>query len=148
MEAYVMTIIWAVVFVAAIWVEAETSELIAIWFMPGALAALVLSLNHVPEWIQGTVFIGVSALLLLIARVFLKKYIVKKVGQEKTDTDLLIGRQAKVEEDIDNSEEKGAVKVNGQIWSARMTDDADTASAGEFVIIESISGVKLICRKI
>ena len=148
MEAYVMTIIWAVVFVAAIWVEAETSELIAIWFMPGALAALVLSLNHVPEWIQGTVFIGVSALLLLIARVFLKKYIVKKVGQEKTDTDLLIGRQAKVEEDIDNSEEKGAVKVNGQIWSARMTDDADTASAGEFVIIESISGVKLICKKI
>ena len=148
MEAYVMTIIWAVVFVAAIWVEAETSELIAIWFMPGALAALVLSLNHVPEWIQGTVFIGVSALLLLIARVFLKKYIVKKVGQEKTDTDLLIGRQAKVEEDIDNSEEKGAVKVNGQIWSARMTDDNETASAGEIVIIESISGVKLICKKI
>ena len=143
-----MTIIWAVVFVAAIWVEAETSELIAIWFMPGALAALVLSLNHVPEWIQGTVFIGVSALLLLIARVFLKKYIVKKVGQEKTDTDLLIGRQAKVEEDIDNSEEKGAVKVNGQIWSARMTDDNETASAGEFVIVESISGVKLICKKI
>ena len=61
---------------------------------------------------------------------------------------MLIGRQAKVEEDIDNGEEKGAVKVNGQIWSARMTDDADTASAGEFVIIESISGVKLICKKI
>ena len=71
----------------------------------------------------------------------------KKVGSEKTDTDLLIGRQVKVEEDIDNSEEKGAVRVNGQIWSARMENDLETAKVGEFVTVQSISGVKLICRK-
>lgn len=148
MEAYVMTIVWAVVFVASIWIEAETTEMIAIWFMPGALVALVLSLFNVYEWVQCTVFVVLSAILLVIAKTLLKKYVIKKVGTEKTDTDLLLGRQVKVEEDIDNSEEKGAVRVNGQIWSARMVNDTDTAAAGEFVIVESISGVKLICRKI
>jgi membrane protein implicated in regulation of membrane protease activity len=77
----------------------------------------------------------------------LKKYIVKSVGKEKTDTDLLIGRSAKVEEDIVNSDERGAVKINGQIWSARMADDSETASVGESVIVESIQGVKLICKR-
>ena len=148
MEAYLPTIIWAVVFVASIWIEAETAEMISIWFMPGAVVALVLSLFDIAVWIQCVVFMAMSVVLLVVARVLLKKYIVKKVGQEKTDTDLLIGRQVKVEEDIDNASEKGAVRVNGQIWSARMTNDGDSASAGEFVIVDSISGVKLICRRI
>ena len=148
MEGYVMTLIWAVVFVASIWIEAETAEMISIWFMPGALVALVLSLFNIEEWIQCVVFVAMSALLLIIARVFLKKYLFTKVGKEKTDTDLLIGRQVKVEEDISNSEEKGAVKVGGQVWSARMSSDGETARVGEFVIVESISGVKLICRRI
>lgn len=148
MEAYLPTIIWAVVFVASIWIEAETAEMISIWFMPGAVVALVLSLFDIAVWIQCVVFMAMSVVLLVVARVLLKKYIVKKVGQEKTDTDLLIGRQVKVEEDIDNASEKGTVRVNGQIWSARMTNDGDSASAGEFVIVDSISGVKLICRRI
>ena len=148
MGEYTMTIVWAVVFVAAIWIEAETAEMISIWFMPGAIAALVLSLFKVDLWIQGIVFVALSALLLILARVFLKKYLFKKVGREKTDTDLLIGRQVKVEEDIDNAEGTGAVKVGGQIWTARMTNDGERAEVGEFVVVESISGVKLICRKI
>ena len=53
-----------------------------------------------------------------------------------------------VEVDISNSEELGAVKVGGQVWSARMSSDGETARVGEFVIVESISGVKLICRRI
>ena len=148
MEEYVMAIIWAAVFILSIWVEAETAEMISIWFMPGALAALVLSLSGVEEWIQLVSFFALSSVLLVIARLFLRKYVIKKVGKEKTDTDLLIGRQVRVEESIDNSEEKGAVKVNGQIWSARMVNDEETASAGEFVTVESISGVKLICKRI
>jgi membrane protein implicated in regulation of membrane protease activity len=147
MENYILPIVWAVVFIAALWVEAETCEMVALWFMPGAIAALVLSLCSVEWWIQLIVFIGLSAVLLVMAKTVLKKYIVKRVGQEKTDTDLLIGKTVKVEEDIDNSDERGAVRVNGQIWSARMADDTQTAAAGESVVVESISGVKLICRK-
>ena len=142
-----MAIVWTAVFATSIWVEIETAELISIWFMPGSLTALVLSLFGIAVWVQCVTFLALSAVLLVVARLLLKKYVIKKVGSEKTDTDLLIGRQVKVVEDIDNSEEKGAVKVNGQIWSARMENEHETASVGEFVTVRSISGVKLICSK-
>lgn len=147
MEEYIMTIIWAAIFVGAIFLEAETAEMIAVWFMPGALISLVLSIFKVELWIQLVVFVAVSAILLALAKTIFRKKLLKNVGQEKTDTDLLIGKAARVEEDIVNSEEKGAVKVGGQIWSARMADETEIAVAGETVIIEKISGVKLICRR-
>ncbi len=143
----IMAIVWAVVFVAALWIEAETCEMVAMWFMPGAVASLVLALCHVEWWIQLIVFIGLSAIFLILAKTVLKKHLKKRVGQEKTDSDLYIGREVRVEEDIVNSEDRGAVKLNGQIWSARMADSSETASVGETVTVDSISGVKLICKK-
>ncbi len=146
MEGYVMTIVWAVVFLAALWVEAETAEMVALWFMPGAIASLALSFFDVKWWVQCIVFVAISAVLLVLAKTVLKKYLVKRVGQEKTDTDLLIGEIAVVTERIDNNEMTGAVKLQGKVWSARMADDCETAEVGEFVEVLSISGVKLICR--
>ena len=147
MGEYVMTVVWATIFVAALIVESQTAELVAIWFLPGALISLVLSLFGVPEWIQCTVFIVLSSILMVLAFKFFRKMMLKNVGKTKTDTDLLIGRQARVVEDIDNAAMIGAVKIDGKVWSARMSDDAQTAQAGEFVTVESISGVKLICSK-
>ena len=146
MEGYFMTIAWAVVFVAALWIEAETAELVALWFMPSSLAALVLSFLDVKWWIQCIVFVVLSAILLVFSKTVLKKYLKKHTSQEKTDTDLLIGEIAIVTERIDNNEMTGAVKIQGKEWSARMADNCETAEVGEFVEILSISGVKLICR--
>ena len=147
MEVTVMTIVWASAFVAAIFIEAETAEMVALWFMPGAIVSLILSLFNVDVWIQCVIFVATSTILLVLAKTVFKNKLKGKIGVEKTDTDLLIGKQAKVEEDIINCEEKGAVRINGQIWSARMADDRDSAVAGEFVTVERISGVKLICKK-
>ena len=147
MEVTVMTAVWAVVFVSSIFIEAETAEMAAIWFMPGAIAALVMSMFNVDIWIQCLVFVVLSALLLVLAKTVFKKKFSGKVGSERTDTDLLIGEKAKVVEEIVNADGKGAVKLGGQIWSARMEDGQSVASEGEFVTVVSISGVKLICRK-
>ena len=147
MGMYGWAIVWAVVFVAALWAEAETCEMVAMWFLPGAVASLVLALCNLDWWIQIVVFIALSTLFLVLAKTVFKKYLVKKVGQEKTDTDLLIGRSAKVVEDIDNLEERGAVKINGQIWTARMENDSERAAEGESVVIVEIKGVKLICKR-
>jgi len=144
---YGWAIVWAVVFIAALWAEAETCEMVAMWFLPGAVASLVLALCNLDWWIQIVVFIALSTLFLVLAKTVFKKYLVKKVGQEKTDTDLLIGRSAKVVEDIDNLEERGAVKINGQIWTARMENDSERAAEGESVVIVEIKGVKLICKR-
>lgn len=147
MEEYVMTILWAVLFVLAIGIEAATAELVAIWFLPGTVAALILSIVGVDGWVQGVVFAAISVVLFVLAFTTWRKRILKK-SDSKTDTDLLIGQRARVEEDINNLEMRGAVKIDGKIWSARMTNDEETAEAGEYVIVESISGVKLNCKKI
>ena len=70
------------------------------------------------------------------------------IGKAKTDIDLLIGHVAKVEENIDNSLGQGAVSVNGQLWSARMTNAGESALVGEHVVIDAVEGTKLSCRKI
>ena len=147
MGEYAMAIVWAAIFILALAAESQTAELVAIWFMPGALISLVLSFFNVPVWIQITVFAVLSAVLLVLAFKFFRRLLLKDVGRTKTDTDLLIGKQARVEEDIDNAQMQGAVKIDGKIWSARMVDDSQKATVGEFVTVESISGVKLICKK-
>lgn len=147
MEEYLMTIIWAIIFVAAVGIEAATAELVAIWFLPGTVVSLILSLVGVEEWVQGVVFAVISVVLFVLAFTVIRKRLLKK-NDSKTDTDLLIGQRARVEESISNLEMKGAVKLDGKVWSARMVDDSETAEVGEYVIVESISGVKLHCRKI
>ena len=147
MGEYFMTILWAAVFVIAVGIEAATAELLAIWFLPGAATSLILSLAGVEEWVQGVVFAALSVIFFVLAFTVLRKRLLKK-NNTKTDIDLLIGQRARVEENINNFEMRGAVKIGGKIWSARMVDDSETAEVGEYVIVESISGVKLNCRRI
>ncbi len=141
-----MTLMWAVFFIGALLIESQTAELIAVWFVPGALVSLVLATLGVETWIQWIVFAALSAVLLALALTIFRKKLLKNHGKEKTDTDLLIGKTAVVIERIDNAAMTGAVKVDGMVWSAKMYDDCEYAEVGEFVEIEAISGVKLICR--
>jgi membrane protein implicated in regulation of membrane protease activity len=146
MEHIAMTILWSVLFLGALFIESQTAELLAIWFVPGALVSLVLSTLEVEEWIQWTAFAVISTVLLVLALTIFRKKLLKNYGKEKTDTDLLIGKTAVVTKRIDNAAMTGAVKVDGKEWSARMSDDCEYAEVGEYVEIEAIAGVKLICR--
>lgn len=142
-----MVIFWAAVMALALFGEILTAELVAVWFIPSSLVSMILAFFEVPIWVQWLVFIVMSAALLVLAFKFLRMLLLKNLGNKKTDTDILIGKLARVEEDIDNAEMQGAVKIDGKIWSARMVDDSESAQKGEFVIVEYISGVKLICRR-
>lgn len=144
---YIWSVVWVAVFIAALVIEAQTAELVSIWFVPSAIISLILSLFKVDWRIQLVVFVLLSALLLILSRTVFKKRLLAKSDDSKTDLDLLIGQTAIVSEKIDNVKETGCVKIKGQIWSARMSDDSITADEGEVLIVDSISGVKLICRK-
>ncbi len=147
MEPYVMTLVWVSMFIAALVIEAQTAELVAIWFLPGILVSLILSFFEVDQLIQWAVFAAISAVLLTLAFTVFRKRLLKNHGSEPTDIDLLLGKDALVTENINNPLMQGAVKIDGKEWSARMTDDSETAEVGEFVTVESISGVKLICKR-
>ena len=138
-----MIFVWLFVIIAAIVLEAVTVDLVSIWFVPSACIAMVLALCEVAVWIQLIVFFCVFLVLMLLLKPVFKKNIGLKIVP--TNADAVIGMQAVVIEPIDNLQAKGQVKVRGQIWTARSSDENKIYEAGEIVTVLAIEGVKLIC---
>ena len=141
-----LSVLWLIAMIVLLIIEAVVPGLISIWFALGALAALVAALFHAPFWLQVVWFLVVSILTLLLTRPFVKKYVNNRVTP--TNADMVIGKEAVVTEAIDNLQEKGAVRLDGKIWTARMADENAGAEVGETVRILRIEGVKLITVKI
>ena len=139
-----MPFFWVAVVVFAVISEAMTTALVAIWFMPSALVAMVLSFFKVPSYVQVIVFTVLSALFIIFSRVIFGKTLRPK--HTPTNADSVIGETAIVTEQVCNIENRGLVRVRGQIWSARSADGT-VLEPGEVVCVISIEGVKLICRK-
>lgn len=139
-----MPYVWIAVIITAVAVESMTSALVAIWFMPSAIVSMILAFFSVPVLVQVLVFMLVSALLIILSKMIFKN--VLRVRPTPTNADTVIGESAVVTERICNMENKGLVKVRGQIWSAKSADGADL-EPGDIVSVISIEGVKLICRK-
>ena len=126
-------------------VEANTVQLVSIWFEVGALAAMVPAIIGMSFTVQFAVFTVASILVLAITRPFVKK----KLAVQKTETNsrALIGKVAKVVQPIDNLLSQGRVIVEDMDWSAR-SENGEPIDAGEEVLIKEIQGVKLIVEKI
>ena len=136
---------WLGIIILAIFCEAQTAALVAIWFMPAALVSMILSFFDVHLWVQVLVFFFISiASIILFKKIFNKK--LKVTEETKTNVDAIIGKKCIVVEEISNIHGKGAVKLGAQVWSARSNDDS-IIEEGSVVTIERISGVKLICKK-
>ena len=141
----VINIIWAAVIVLFGVFEAVTAQLVSIWFVIGAVAALISALLGATVTVQVIIFFAVSVLALVITRPLVKKFIVPK--KEHTNADKVLGQIGIVVEDIDNLNATGQVKVDGKIWSARTVDNSLITKDKE-VIIEKIQGVKLMVKNI
>lgn len=137
-----MDYIWLGVAVLAALVEAAVPSLVSIWFVPGGVAALVVSLAGGPVWAQVLMFLGVSGLALLLTRPLVKKLQSRK--QVKTNADRVLGRTALVTEEINNVLGTGRATVMGNSWSARSAETDGVIPAGASVQVERIEGVKLI----
>lgn len=135
-------ILWLILFVVLTIIECATVGLFTIWFAAGALAAGILSWLSAPVPLQIAAFFAVSIVMLVFTRPFAVKYINK--DRTKTNVDSMIGRQGVVTKSIDNIKGEGQVVVQGMEWTARTVQDDLKLDAGQRVIIQSISGVKLI----
>ncbi len=141
-----MTVFWLVAVVVLGVVEAATVGLVSIWFALGALAALVSSLFGGPLWLQIVLFIAVAALTLCFTRPIVKKYF-NSQSHKPTNADMVIGKEAKVIEEINNLQATGAVRCMGKEWSAR-SENGEIIPEGETVSAVKIEGVKLIVRNL
>ncbi len=140
------TYIWLGLFIVLLLIELFTVGLTTVWFAAGALIALILSSAGVSLPAQIIAFVLISALLLIFTRPLAVKYLNGR--RTKTNADSLIGKHAKVTEKISNTDEKGAVFVEGKEWTARASSDTETIEEGTLVNILEISGVKLIVERI
>lgn len=139
----VMTIVWtgaAILFGIA---EAATASLVSIWFVAGALAALLASFFDVPVTVQIVLFLVVSAAALAVTRPLVRRITAAKATP--TNADRVLGQTAKVTETVDNENSAGAVYVGGKTWTARSMDGT-VLPAGSRVKVEAMEGVKLLVK--
>ena len=141
-----MLILWIVVLVAAIAMEAATMGLTTIWFAGGALISMILELlgGGIPLQVIG--FLIVSLILLYFTRPIAVKYFNK--GREKTNLDSVIGKTAVVTLPIHNLKETGQVVLDGKEWTARSNDASKQIEKDTLVKVISIKGVKLIVEEV
>ena len=134
---------WLGLMIAFVVIELATPQLVSIWFAIGSIGAMISTALSAHLWVQLTVFAVVSVAMVFVTRPLYKRFI--KTKQIPTNTDRLIGQTAVVTEDIDNLDAKGAVKVCGQIWTARSADN-EKIPCDTHVTVERIEGVKLIVK--
>ena len=139
------SVYWLIAFVALAGIEAATMGLTTVWFAGGAIAAFLMSLAHASVNAQLTVFAVVSFALLIFTRPWAVKHVNRRAV--KTNADSLVGKQARVTSEINNSLQTGSAVVNGQEWTARANKDGEIYPADTLVEIRAIQGVKLIVQK-
>lgn len=133
-------LIWLAALVVFGIVEAATVSMVSLWFVGGALAAMIAQLAGAGVWVQIIVFVVVSAVLLACLRPFVKKFVSPR--RTATNTDALLGREAIVTEQVDNLHATGALKLDGKEWTAR-SEAGEDLPVGTVVKIVRIEGVKL-----
>lgn len=134
-------IIWTIVLIISLAVEALTLNLVTIWIALGALVALISSIFVSSVMIQTVIFIITTLLTLIFTRSFIKDIL--KVKSVKTNLDSVVGQIGIVTSDI-SEDKRGKVKIAGKIWTA-ISDSP--ISVGERVEILAIEGVKLVVKR-
>ena len=138
-------ILWVMVILVTVALEAVTLSLSSIWFSVGGIAALTAASIGFGFGSQLVVFVLFSAALLVLVRPFCRRFLRPKGAA--TNADRVIGQTAVVTEAIDNVQAAGAVRVFGQIWTARCVDN-EICPVGALVRIREIQGVKVIVERV
>lgn len=140
-----MEFVWLLLLIGFIALEAATTQFICIWFAGGAFAALISAMFDLNIWWQVSVFVSVSALLLVFTKQFVNR--LKTKTPLKTNIDAFMGQTAVVLDEISNPDSVGTIRFRGIEWSARSADGGFIAK-GEYVRIKGIDGVKLVVERI
>ncbi len=135
---------WLALIIIFFAIEATTYNLTTIWFAIASVVGFVLSAFSVNIWIQVTISLVVSILLLIYTKPFAEKKL--KVKKEPTNSDMVIGKTGVVVSKITSDKFAGEVNVRGKIWSA-VSKNGEDIGENEKVKILSIDGVKLIVER-
>lgn len=134
-------IIWLAAVIAFIILEASTYQMVCVWFIVGSIGGMIASMLGAGFWVQMTVFLVVSIVLLILMRPLAMKRL--NSHKVKTNADSLIGKKVLITETVDNTKATGQGKIDGAVWTVR-SSDGSVIEEGEVAEIKKIEGVKLI----
>lgn len=137
-----MWIIWLVIFVLALLIEAIGPEIVSVWFAGGAVVSLIISfIPGVEWWVQLIVFAVVSAALLVFCRPFLAKVLKRDTIDLNADT--MVGKKGVITSEVKETK-SGEVVIDGVTWTAVATKDDMAIGKDSLVKVMAVSGNKLI----
>ena len=137
-----MWIIWLVIFVLALLIEAIGPEIVSVWFAGGAVVSLIISfIPGVEWWVQLIVFAVVSAALLVFCRPFLAKVLKRDTIDLNADT--MVGKKGVITSEVKETK-SGEVVIDGVTWTAIATKDDMAIGKDSLVKVMAVSGNKLI----
>lgn len=136
--------IWIGLIVLLLIIEAATLGLTTTWFAIGALFAILAAAIGWGIEVQIIIFLIVSFVLLIFTRPIVVKYL--KVGHTKTNVNAIIGKTGVVTVPIPEND-RGQVKVGGQIWTAVSVDSEPIEKDTEVEVV-AVEGVKLVVKRI
>lgn len=138
-----MPVWWSIIAVVCLILEMMTPGFVIACFSLGALLAALAALFGTSLSVQMAFFAIGSVLALFSIRPALKKYYERK-PEVKTNADALIGKVAKVFEDIED-DEFGSVKIDGDVWKAK--SNCGKISKGEKVVVVERDSIILTVAK-
>lgn len=139
--------IWIIAAVLLFIVEIFTPAFLAACLAIGCIFAGVFSSMDFGLKIQLLAFSIGTLVSFFGIRPFILKYGHKKSGDLKTNVDALVGKIGKVTETIDNFENQGRVKVEGDDWKAE-TENNEIINVGEKVEIIKVNSTILTVKLI
>ncbi|MFE9655715.1 NfeD family protein [Micromonospora sp. NPDC006431] len=133
-------VVWIVLGVLLAVAEIFTTTLFLIMFAAGAFAAAGAAALGAPVAVQALVFAVVSALCVAVVRPVIRRHARPSVesGGQSFGVEALEGATALVLEPVDA--ERGLVKIDGELWSARAYDATRSYAAGERVQVIKVRG--------
>jgi membrane protein implicated in regulation of membrane protease activity len=136
MEAWVIWLIAAAIFGVG---EILTLSFFLAPFAGGALIAAIIAAAGAGTAVSWVVFLVVSVALLAALRPIARSHR-RQPAQLRTGTAALVGRSGMVIERIANDEGVGAVRIEGEVWTARAFDEDEIIEAGKRVHVIEIKG--------
>ena len=79
-------ILWVILLVGFVAVEAFTVSMVSVWFAFGSVGAMIVSLLNGEAWLQAVVFVLVSVIALALLRPLSQKYIQSREASNPDET--------------------------------------------------------------
>ncbi|MGA4685800.1 NfeD family protein [Micromonospora sp. AB353] len=133
-------VFWIVLGVVLAVAEIFTTTLFLIMFGVGAFAAAGAAALGAPVALQAVVFAVVSALSMAVVRPVVRRHArpALETGEQPFGVEALEGATAVVLEPVDA--DRGMVKIDGELWTARSYDATRTYAEGERVQVIKVRG--------